>query len=155
MADAAKPLPPGEYPPLRGAALVILSLAIGVSSFMEILDMTIVNVSIPSIAGSLGVSPAEGTWSISSYLLAAAVVQPLAGWIGRRFGEVRTFVTSILLFVVFSMICGMATTMPMLVRRTMSSWLARWAVLRTRAGSASIIAVTSGRCVSSLDSFYS
>ncbi|HXC58791.1 MAG TPA: DHA2 family efflux MFS transporter permease subunit [Steroidobacteraceae bacterium] len=115
MADAAKPLPPGEFPPLRGAALVVLSLAIGISSFMEILDMTIVNVSIPSIAGSLGVSPAEGTWSISSYLLAAAVVQPLAGWIGRRFGEVRTFVTSIVLFVVFSMICGMATTMPMLI----------------------------------------
>jgi len=115
MAEATKPLPPGEYPPLRGAALVILSIAIGVSSFMEILDMTIVNVSIPAIAGSLGVSPSEGTWSISSYLLAAAVVQPLAGWIGRRFGEVRTFVTSILLFVVFSMVCGMATTMPMLI----------------------------------------
>jgi len=112
---AAKPLPPGEYPPLRGTALVLLSIAIGVSSFMEILDMTIVNVSIPAIAGSMGVSPSEGTWSISSYLLAAAVVQPLAGWIGRRFGEVRTFVTSILLFVVFSMICGMATTMPMLI----------------------------------------
>ena len=116
MADAAaKPLPPGEYPPLRGSALVFLSIAIGVSSFMEILDMTIVNVSIPSIAGSLGVSPSEGTWAISSYLLAAAVVQPLAGWIGRRFGEVRTFVISNLLFIVFSMICGLATSMPMLI----------------------------------------
>jgi DHA2 family multidrug resistance protein len=115
MAEAAKPLPPGEYPPLRGAALVILSCAIGISSFMEILDMTIVNVSVPAIAGSLGVSPSEGTWSISSYLLAAAVVQPLAGWIGRRFGEVRTFCTSIVLFVIFSMVCGMATTMPMLI----------------------------------------
>ena len=115
MAEAAKPLPPGEYPPLRGAALVILSIAVGISSFMEILDMTIVNVSIPAIAGSLGVSPSEGTWSISSYLLAAAVVQPLAGWIGRRFGEVRTFCTSIVLFVIFSMVCGMATSMPMLI----------------------------------------
>ncbi len=57
--------------------------------------MTIVNVSVPSIAGSLGVSPSEGTWAISSYMLAAAVVQPLTGWIGRRFGEVRTFVGSI------------------------------------------------------------
>ena len=116
MADAAaKPLPPGEYPPLRGSALVLLSIAIGVSSFMEILDMTIVNVSVPAIAGSMGVSPSEGTWSISSYLLAAAVVQPLAGWIGRRFGEVRTFVISNLLFIVFSMLCGLATTMPMLI----------------------------------------
>ncbi|MEO6186274.1 MAG: DHA2 family efflux MFS transporter permease subunit [Steroidobacteraceae bacterium] len=113
----AKPsaLPAGEYPPLRGIALVLLSIAIGVSSFMEILDMTIVNVSIPSIAGSMGVSPSEGTWAISSYLLAAAVVQPLAGWIGRRFGEVRTFVISNLLFIVFSALCGLATTMPMLI----------------------------------------
>lgn len=117
MADPAREekLPPGEHPPLRGFSLVLLSIAIGVSSFMEILDMTIVNVSIPAIAGSMGVSPSEGTWAISSYLLAAAVVQPLAGWIGRRFGEVRTFVASNLLFVVFSAICGMATSMPMLI----------------------------------------
>jgi MFS transporter, DHA2 family, multidrug resistance protein len=109
------PLPAGEYAPLRGISLVLLTLAVAVSSFMEILDMTIVNVSLPSIAGSLGVSPAEGTWAISSYMLAAAVVQPLAGWIGRRFGEVRTFVTSIALFVVFSALCGLATSMPMLI----------------------------------------
>nr|ACH58982.1 drug resistance transporter [uncultured bacterium BLR2] len=116
MAEArTAPLPPGEYPPLRGIALVLLSIAIGVSSFMEILDMTIVNVSIPAIAGSMGVSPSEGTWAISSYLLAAAVVQPLAGWIGRRFGEVRTFVISNLLFIVFSALCGLATSMPMLI----------------------------------------
>jgi DHA2 family multidrug resistance protein len=108
-------LPPGEYPPLRGMQLVLLTFAIGVSSFMEILDMTIVNVSVPAIAGSLGVSPSEGTWSISSYMLAAAVVQPLAGWIGRRFGEVRTFVSSVLLFMVFSALCGLATSMPMLI----------------------------------------
>jgi DHA2 family multidrug resistance protein len=108
-------LQPGEFPPLRGIMLVFLTIAIGLSSFMEILDMTIVNVSIPSIAGSLAVSPSEGTWAISSYLLAAAVVQPLAGWIGRRFGEVRTFVVSNLLFIVFSALCGMATSMPMLI----------------------------------------
>ena len=108
-------LPPGEYAPLRGLQLVLLTFAVGVSSFMEILDMTIVNVSVPSIAGSLGVSPSEGTWAISSYMLAAAVVQPLAGWIGRRFGEVRTFVTSVILFMVFSAICGLATSMPMLI----------------------------------------
>ena len=117
MADASPStvLPPGEYPPLQGIRLVLLTFAVAVSSFMEILDMTIVNVSVPSISGSLGVSPSEGTWAISSYMLAAAVVQPLAGWIGRRFGEVRTFVTSILLFIVFSALCGFATSMPMLI----------------------------------------
>jgi DHA2 family multidrug resistance protein len=82
---------------------------------MEILDMTIVNVSVPAISGSLGTSTSEGTWAVSSYLLAAAVMQPLTGWVGRRFGEVRTLVTSILLFMVFSALCGMATSLPMLV----------------------------------------
>ena len=105
----------GEYLPLHGMPLVLLTIAVSIASFMEILDMTIVNVSVPSIAGSLAVSPAEGTWAISSYMLAAAVVQPLTGWIGRQFGEVRTFVMSALLFVLFSALCGLATSMPMLI----------------------------------------
>ena len=101
--------------PLRGAELLLVTVAISLATFMEVLDMTIVNVSVPSIAGTLGVSPNEGTWTITSYSLAAACMQPLTGWLGRRFGEVRTFVTSTLLFVAFSMLCGFATTMPMLV----------------------------------------
>ncbi len=105
----------GEYLPLRGLNLVLLTIAVSIASFMEILDMTIVNVSVPSIAGSLAVSPSEGTWAISSYMLAAAVIQPLTGWIGRQFGEVRTFVTSALMFVLFSALCGLATSMPMLI----------------------------------------
>jgi DHA2 family multidrug resistance protein len=104
-----------EYPPLHGGTLLLLTAAIATTSFMEILDMTIVNVSVPSISGSLGVSTSEGTWAVSSYMLAAAVMQPLTGWIGRRFGEVRTLVTSICLFMVFSALCGLATSMPMLV----------------------------------------
>jgi len=104
-----------EYPPLRGGQLFFLTVAIATASFMEILDMTIVNVSVPAISGSLGVSTSEGTWTISSYMLAAAIMQPLTGWIGRRFGEVRTFVTSILLFMCFSAVCGLATSLPMLV----------------------------------------
>src|SRR4051812_34356077 len=96
----------GEFPPLHGAQLALLTIAVALATFMEVLDTTIVNVSVPAIAGSLGVSPAEGTWTVSSYSLAAAIMQPLTGWIGRRFGEVRTFVTSMLLFVVFSALCG-------------------------------------------------
>ena len=102
-------------PPLQGGALVLLTIAVAFSTFMEVLDMTIVNVSVPHIAGSLGVSPSEGTWTISSYALASAIMQPLTGWLARRFGEVRTFIVSVALFVLFSMLCGMATSMPMLV----------------------------------------
>jgi len=115
MAPPSRPAAATEYPPLRGGKLLFLTAAIATASFMEILDMTIVNVSVPAISGSLGVSTSEGTWAVSSYMLAAAVMQPLTGWIGRRFGEVRTFVTSILLFMVFSAICGLATSLPMLV----------------------------------------
>src|SRR5487761_2126596 len=115
MADARPPAADPEYPPLHGAMLLFLTAAIAAASFMEILDMNIVNVSVPAISGSLGVSTAEGTWAVSSYMLAAAVMQPLTGWIGRRFGEVRTFVASILLFMVFSAVCGLATSLPMLV----------------------------------------
>src|SRR4030088_3294673 len=115
MAESARPAVAYEYPPLRGGKLLFLTAAIATASFMEILDMTIVNVSVPAISGSLGVSTSEGTWAISSYMLAAAIMQPLTGWIGRRFGEVRTFVTSILLFMCFSAGCGLATSLPMLV----------------------------------------
>ncbi len=107
--------PARELPPLQGGMLVLLTIAVAFSTFMEVLDMTIVNVSVPHIAGSLGVSPSEGTWTISSYALASAIMQPLTGWLARRFGEVRTFVASVSLFVVFSMLCGLATSMPMLV----------------------------------------
>jgi DHA2 family multidrug resistance protein len=109
---------PGErppLPPLHGTPLALLTVAIAFATFMEVLDITIVNVSVPHIAGSLGVSPQEGTWAISSYSLASAIMQPLSGWIGRQFGEVRAFCVSVLLFVAMSILCGLATSMPMLV----------------------------------------
>jgi DHA2 family multidrug resistance protein len=108
---------PAEQPilPLKGAPLALLTVAIALATFMEILDTTIVNVSVPSIAGSLGVSPNEGTWTISSYSLASAIMQPLTGWLGRRFGEVRTFLICTVLFVLCSALCGLAISMPMLV----------------------------------------
>src|SRR5690348_2595738 len=110
MAEAKKPLPP-----LHGAPLALLTVAVAFATFMEVLDITIVNVSVPHIAGSLAVSPQEGTWAISSYSLASAIMQPLSGWIGRRFGEVRSFCVSAILFVAMSTFCGLATSMPMLV----------------------------------------
>ncbi len=114
---AADALPADAAPlkPLQGGVLALMTVAVAFSTFMEVLDMTIVNVAVPHIAGSLAVSPGEGTWAISSYSMASAIMQPLTGWIAKRFGEVRTFVVSVTLFVVFSMLCGFATSMPMLV----------------------------------------
>src|SRR5208283_1566378 len=115
MATVPTPSMAREYPPLQGGRRLFLTAAIATAAFMEILDMTIVNVSVPAISGSLGVSNSEGTWVVSSYMLTAAVIQPLSGWIARRFGEVRTFLTSVCLFMMFSAICGLATSLPMLV----------------------------------------
>jgi DHA2 family multidrug resistance protein len=95
-------------PPLKGAALVMLTIASALATFMEVLDTTIANVSVPTIAGSMGVSANEGTSIISSYSLAAAIAVPLTGWLARRIGEVRLIITSVLLFTLFSVLCGLA-----------------------------------------------
>ena len=95
--------------------LPIFTIAVALSTFMEVLDTSIANVAVPTIAGNLAVSPNMGTWVISSYGLAAAIVVPLTGWIARRFGEVKTFCVSVLLFTIASALCGLATSLPMLV----------------------------------------
>ncbi|MBB3226559.1 DHA2 family multidrug resistance protein [Luteibacter sp. Sphag1AF] len=101
--------------PLRGGALALLTAGVALATFMEVLDLSIVNVSVRTIAGNLGVSSTEGTMAISAYSMASAVMQPLTGWIARRFGEVRTFSFSVLLFVVFSVLCGLSNSMTMLI----------------------------------------
>ena len=77
--------------------------------------MTIANVSVPNIAGCLGISSSQGTWVITSYAVAEAIIVPLTGWIAGRFGSVRVFTTAMLLFGAFSAFCGIAQTLELLV----------------------------------------
>ena len=98
-------------PPLKGAALLIAALAIGLGNFLVVLDTTIANVSIPTIAGSLGVSSSQGTWVITSYAVAEAITVPLTGWLSRKFGAQRVFITCYLAFAVLSLLCGLATNL--------------------------------------------
>lgn len=109
---AAQPTPPA---PLQGPALILLTIAAALSTFMEILDITIANVSIPTIAGSLGVSSSQGTWIISAYSVAAAIAVPLTGWLARRIGEVKLFVFSVLAFTFMSALAAFSVNLPMLV----------------------------------------
>jgi DHA2 family multidrug resistance protein len=101
--------------PLRGASRTITLLALALATFMQVLDTTIANVSIPTIAGNLGVSADQGTWIITSFAVANGVSVPLTGWLMRRFGVVRTFVLSVLLFTVASVLCGVAWSLPVLL----------------------------------------
>jgi DHA2 family multidrug resistance protein len=109
------PVPPPALPPLYGAERWLATISVSLATFMNVLDSSIANVSIPAIAGDLGVSPAQGTWVITSFAVANAISMPLTGWLALRFGAVRVFITSTLLFVLASWLCGLAPTIEALV----------------------------------------
>jgi DHA2 family multidrug resistance protein len=107
QATASKELSPGMV------AIIVLVLAM--ANFLAILDITIVNVLVPQIAGGLAVSSADGTWVITSYAVAEAIMVPLTGWLAERFGPVKVFVLGIFGFGIVSVLCGLATSLPMLI----------------------------------------
>src|ERR1700729_1095048 len=67
----------------------IVTIAVMLATFMELLDTTVVNVSIPHMAGNMGATVEEGTWVVTSYLVSNAIVLPMAGWLATRFGRRR------------------------------------------------------------------
>ena len=107
---------PSQFPaPLKGAKLAIGTLSLSLAVFMNVLDSSIANVSVPVISGDLGVSPGQGTWVITSFAVANAISVPLTGWLTTRFGQVRLFISAILLFVLASFLCGIAPNIEMLI----------------------------------------
>ncbi len=106
---------PAQPNTLSGIKLVAATFALGLGSFMNILDLTIVNVAVPTIAGDFAATPTEGTWIITSYSVAEGIMLPLAGFLAGRFGEVRTFVAATLLFTLASLLCAMSASFPMLL----------------------------------------
>ena len=107
MADTQKPL--------QGSTLAIGTVALSLATFMNVLDTSIANVSLPAIAGDLGVSPDQGTWVITSFGVANAISLPLTGWLSQRFGQVRLFTASVFLFVLASFLCALAPSLSMLI----------------------------------------
>src|SRR5579859_16628 len=108
-------LAPSQAKPLEGGTLLLAALLIGLGNFLVVLDTTIANVSVPTIAGSLGVSSTQGTWVITSYAVAEAITVPLTGWLARRFGAQRVFLTCYLGFALVSMLCGLSHSLGMLL----------------------------------------
>src|SRR6476619_7780460 len=97
--------------PLKGAMLWLVAVVLAGANFIAVLDMTIANVSVPNIAGSLGISGSQGTWVITSYSVAEAIIVPLTGWLAGRFGAVRVFATAMSLFGAFSAFCGVSNSL--------------------------------------------
>jgi DHA2 family multidrug resistance protein len=93
----------------------LIAVVVTIAAFMEILDTTIVNVSLPHIAGSVSASYDDATWTLTSYLVANGIVLPISGFIGRLLGRKRYFMICIAGFVVFSFLCGTATSLAQIV----------------------------------------
>jgi DHA2 family multidrug resistance protein len=104
-------------PAARGSGLSLwgVGILLAMANFLAVLDVSIANVSVPTIAGNLGASITQGTWVITSYGVAEAIMVPLTGWLANRFGTVRVFITGMMGFGLFSALCGIATTLEMLV----------------------------------------
>src|SRR5919204_4237893 len=93
----------------------LIAIAVMTSTFMEVLDTTVVNVSLPHIAGSLSATPEEATWALTSYLVANAIILPMTGWLANYFGRKRLLMASVAGFTMSSFFCGLAPNLPFLI----------------------------------------
>ncbi len=93
----------------------LIATAVMAATFMEVLDTTVVNVSLPHIAGDLSATADEATWALTSYLVANAIVLPITGWLSRRFGRKNLLMASVVGFTASSFLCGLAPSLGMLV----------------------------------------
>jgi DHA2 family multidrug resistance protein len=112
VADSAAPAAPA---PMAGSLLALTAVALALGTFMQVLDSTIANVSIPAIAGDLGVSTSQGTWVITSFAVANGISLPLTAWLMRRYGVVKIFVGAVALFTLASFLCGISWNLPSLI----------------------------------------
>jgi MFS family permease len=90
-------------------------MTVTLATFMEVLDTSIANVALPHIAGSMGASPEEATWVLTSYLVSSAIILPISGWLMVRFGRKRFYMACVMMFTVCSLLCGLAPTLPLLI----------------------------------------
>src|SRR6266851_7637118 len=93
----------------------VIAISVMFATFMEVLDTTVVNVSLPHIAGSLSATIDEATWVLTSYLVANAIILPMTGWLASVFGRKRLLMASVAGFTLSSFLCGLAPTLPLLV----------------------------------------
>jgi MFS transporter, DHA2 family, multidrug resistance protein len=92
-----------------------IAAGVMLATFMEVLDTSVANVSLPHIAGTLSVSSDESTWVLTSYLVSNAVILPASGWLGRKFGRRRFLITCITIFTIASVLCGLADSLSFLI----------------------------------------
>jgi DHA2 family multidrug resistance protein len=107
------PASPATWHPRHNPWLIAITVVS--ATFMEVLDTSVANVSLPHIAGNLSVTPEESTWVLTSYLVSNAIILPMTGWLGRALGRKRLFIGCILLFTLASVLCGLAGDLRFLI----------------------------------------
>src|SRR5215472_17453785 len=113
MAGAASTNPHEEWRPSHNPWLI--AVAVMAATFMEVLDTSVANVSLPHIAGNLSVTTDESTWVLTSYLVSNAIVLPITGWLGIYSGRKRLLIICVILFTIASIFCGMAPNLSFLI----------------------------------------
>jgi DHA2 family multidrug resistance protein len=103
---------PAPRPPINPW---VVAMTVTLATFMEVLDSSIANVSLPHIAGTLGASSQESTWVITSYLVSSAVVLPMSGWLSNLIGRKRFYMGCVSIFTISSFLCALAPSLPMLI----------------------------------------
>ena len=98
-----------------GLRRVIVSVAVIAATLLEIVDTTIVNVSLPNIQGNFGVAVDQGAWIVTGYIVANVVVIPITPWLAARFGRRQYFFASIVIFTIASLMCGLSESFGQLV----------------------------------------
>src|ERR1019366_1270643 len=111
--EITNPSPGTAGPPLINPWVVAMTVTL--ATFMEVLDSSIANVALPHIAGSLGASSEESTWVITSYLVSSAIVLPMSGWLSNVIGRKRFYMGCVAIFTLSSLLCSVATSLPMLI----------------------------------------
>src|ERR1700679_1067301 len=111
MASAAIAPPDQSAEAAHGVNPWLIAISVMLATFMEVLDTAIASVALPYIAGSLSASTDEGTWVLTSYLVANAVILPASGWFAIRFGRKRFLITCVVIFTISSFFVGAAPTL--------------------------------------------
>src|SRR3546814_2864270 len=107
--------PAADFAPLKVKHKGLLTIAVKAGTLMQVLDSTIANVALPHMQATLGATQDSITWVLTSYIIASAIAIPVTGWLADRVGSRNLFLFSVVLFVIASMLCGIATTLPEMV----------------------------------------
>src|SRR4051812_41052373 len=99
----------------NNANRIVITACVIAATLMQTLDTTIVNVAMPYIQGSLAASPDQITWTLTSYIVAAAIMTPAVGWLSAHFGRKNLFIVSLAGFTISSMLCGTAGSLTEIV----------------------------------------